>query len=92
MYLWRTGGTQGRQLSFMLHLNPTCRRDMADDTESGGDERIGNYAVAVAGAAVAAAARGGGAGPLVGVRCDDPVVSGAPRWSSETTALAVRAC
>ena len=64
---------------------------MADDAESGGDERVGNNAEAVAGAAVAAAARGGGAGPLVGVRRDDPDVAGAPRWSSETTAVAVRA-
>jgi len=61
---------------------------MADDTESGEDERIGNNAEAVSGAAVAAAARGGGAGPHVG----DPVVSGSPRWSAQTTALAVRAC
>jgi hypothetical protein len=64
---------------------------MADDTESGGDERIGIYAEAVAGAVVAAAAKGGGAGPLVGVRRDDPDVAGAPRWSSEATAVAARA-
>ena len=69
-------------------VDPICWRDMADDTESGEDERIGSNAEAVSGAAVAAAARGGGAGPHVG----DPVVSGSPRWSSEATALAVRAC
>ena len=64
---------------------------MADDAESGGYECIDNNAEAAPGVAVAATARGGGAGPLVGVRRDDPDVAGAPRWSSEATAVAARA-